>query len=638
MSRYKLYVIFIFVWTVTGCQHTYQNNSSAEFTKNPVESSHAQTPPSIAEGSGTDKTNNSKQIISSNKSTTVIPEEQNSLLAHNNLNYSKNNNLVLEKNTKTGSLVDDKNQNQEKQMSVSTLTPQEHIDQALEFCNFAQQMWEKGQMEEALINLDSAYDSILEIDSQIYPEFNQQKEDIRYLISKRNLEIYASRQIVVNGKHDEIPIILNKYVNDEIKRLTGPESKFFGRALGRSEKYRPYIIEQLRKAGLPEELSWLPLIESGFKIRALSHARALGLWQFIPSTGYKFGLSRNYYIDERLDPEKATKAAIDYLIELHKLFGDWTTALAAYNCGEYRVLKIIRRQKINYLDNFWDLFQNLPRETSRYVPRFLATLHIINNLDKYNIKVTNPLSPVKYKTCEIKKQVHLKDIAKEIDVSPEILKDLNPELRYALLPPETYQLRIPEEKVQLFLSKIDKIKTTNSSPPRYVYHRVRKGDTISAIARKYRTTIRAISNANRINRRHTIIAGKILKVPSKYNSNTENKKITKYKIKPGNPLKYTVRRGDNLWFIARKFNTTTKTIMNANKLRSTTLSIGQKLNITSENQLRIAAKNTSTYLVRSGDSPFLIAKRHNMNLNRFLALNRLNKRSTIFPGQKLIVE
>ena len=214
----------------------------------------------------------------------------------------------------------------------------------------------KGKLEEALTSLDSAYYSILEIDLQTNPQLNQQKEDIRYLISKRILEIYASRQIVVNGQHNEIPIILNKYVEKEIKRFTGPERKFFVQSLERSQLYRPFIVAELKKAGLPEDLSWLPLVESGFKIRALSKARALGLWQFIPSTGYKFGLSRNYYIDERLDPEKATGAAIAYLKELHNLFGDWTTALAAYNCGESRVLRTIRKQKMNYLDNFLGSF------------------------------------------------------------------------------------------------------------------------------------------------------------------------------------------------------------------------------------------------------------------------------------------
>jgi len=525
----------------------------------------------------------------------------------------------------------------DKQGPVSELTDQEKIDQALELCDYAQQMWEKGNIDEALTSLDSAYSNILDIDSEITSELNQQKEDIRYLISKRILEIYASRQILVNGQHNEIPITLNKHVQDEIKRLTGPERKFFIQSLERSEKFRPFILSELKKAGLPEEISWLPLIESGFKIRALSSARALGLWQFIPSTGYKFGLTRNYYIDERLDPQKSTIAAISYLKELHNLFGDWTTALAAYNCGEGRVLSTIRKQSINYLDNFWDLYQNLPRETARYVPRFLATLHIMSNLDKYNIKIGVPLLPIAFKTYEIKKQIRLKDIAKEIGVKEAVLKDLNPELRYGLLPPEAYQLKIPEDKSHIFLSTIDKIKTFHSPPPMVVYHRVRRGDTLSGLAKRYQTSIRAISTANHIHKSQRIIAGKILKIPSRSKAANSHADVSK-PVGPGQSHIYRVKSGDNLWNIARKFDTTTKNIMAANKLSSTALSIGQCLNIISEKQLEIAKRGASTYKVRSGDSPFIIAKKYNMSLNRLLALNHLNKKSKIFPGQKLIVE
>jgi len=618
MFKTKLAIILMLFWITTSCQHSYNQNTSDQYVKKQIISSTV-----LKSDTTSDRPDSNKKALIINSH-----EERNDAIDSITISDSS-----LQNSTEINSLPP----GQEKENQDSELTVQEKIDQALELCKYAQQMWEEGKLEEAVTNLDSAYYSILEIDSEIYPEFNQQKEDIRYLISKRILEIYASRQIVLNGHHNEIPDIQNKYVQREIKKLTGPERKFFIQSLERSARYRPFIVSELKKAGLPEDLSWLPLIESGFKIRALSPARALGLWQFIPSTGYKFGLSRNYYIDERLDPQKATRAAISYLKELHNLFGDWTTVLAAYNCGESRVLRIIRKQRINYLDNFWDLYQNLPRETSRYVPRFLATLHIIKNLDKYNIKIDTPLLPIAFKTYEIKKQVRLKDIAKEIGVTAAVLKNLNPELRYALLPPEPYRLKIPEDKTQIFLSKIDKIKTTYSPPPMIVYHRVRRGDTLSGIAEKYKTSIRAISVANHINKSHTIIAGKVLKIPSRA-SRAKINTVASQPLSPGQSLTYTVRRGDNLWNIARKFGTTTKNIMASNRLPSTKLSIGQTLYITSKKQLKIAKKRTSTYKVRSGDSPFTIAKKYNMRLNRLLVLNRLTKRSKIFPGQKLIVE
>jgi len=525
----------------------------------------------------------------------------------------------------------------------SDLFAQQKIDEALELCNSAQEMWEAGKIEDALSNLDDAYASIMEIETETYPEFYQQKEDVRFLISKRILEIYASRQTVANGTHNEIPLIMNNFVQDEINSLTGPERGFFIQALERSQRYRPYIISELKKAGLPEEISWLPLIESGFKLRALSSARALGLWQFIPSTGYKFGLNRDHYIDERMDPEKATLAAISYLKELHGLFGDWTTALAAYNCGEGRVLGTIRTQKINYLDNFWDLYQKLPRETARYVPRFLATLHIINNPQKYNITLAQPLAPIAFRSCEITNQVRLSDIAEEIGVDESILMELNPELRYAMLPDETYQLRVPEEKADLFLSKADSIKSTYSPPPpksSYVSHRVRKKETLFSIAEKYKTTPDAIMAVNNLGKDRKLSAGRTLKIPCDSDDKDSLKTATRT-VKPEKAKalqKYTVQRGDNLFAIAEKFNTTTKSIMAANKMAGTTLTVGQNLTITSGKQVSPPKETVTRYKVRNGDSPASIAKKYKISVDKLLALNHLSKKSKIFPGQDLIVQ
>ncbi len=518
---------------------------------------------------------------------------------------------------------------------------QEKIDRALDLCSHAQTFWEKGDFDQALSSLDDAYSLILEVPAQgqgtEQSGLDQQKDDVRFLISKRILEIYASRQVTTTGHYDEIPLVLNEHVQAEIKRLTGRERQFFIRSLERSFRYRPYIVEALKKEGLPEEISWLPLIESGFKIKALSSARALGLWQFIPSTGYKFGLSRNRYVDERMDPEKATKAAISYLKELHSLFGDWTTALAAYNCGEGRVLKLIRRQKINYLDNFWDLYLQLPLETARYVPRFLATVHIVKNLEKYGISVQKPLAPIAYEVFEVNKKLRLADISKAAGIPLSALKELNPELRYATLPPEKYQLRVPREKATGFLASIESLKPTAYEPgPAYVYHRVRKGETLSSIARKCNSSVRSIARANKIRSTSRIYVGKLLKVPTRYRKNSRSS-VPAYstaRISRGQKIRYRVKKGDNLWSIARRMGTTPKQIMKDNALANTSLRIGQ--------MLTIGGSGTGTaskiYRVQSGDSPFLIAKKHNMTLNRLLSLNRLSKRSKIYPGQPLKVE
>jgi membrane-bound lytic murein transglycosylase D len=282
----------------------------------------------------------------------------------------------------------------------------------------------------------------------------------------------------------------------------------------------------LIKEGLPQELSWLPLVESGFIVKALSKQRALGLWQFIPSTGYKFGLSRNQYIDERLNPEKSTRAAISYLKELHSLFGDWSTVLAAYNCGETRVLRVIRNQKINYLDNFWDLYAQLPQETARYVPKFLATLHIVNNLGKYGLEEIKIDSPIKFEPFAVTKLNHINDIAKITGIDRKTLAALNPELRRDIVPGENYVLNIPEGKKQMLLKNIDKILRLNPARVDFLKHRVESGETLTLIARRYSTSVDNIMLANNLDHANHIVSGKILNIPYQIKTSGQSKMVT----------------------------------------------------------------------------------------------------------------
>lgn len=513
------------------------------------------------------------------------------------------------------------------------------LDEALDYCELAQSFWQKGELENALEALDNAYSLIVGVDTKQDVKLIQQKEDLRFLISRRILEIYASRNIVVNGHYDEIPLELNAHVEKELKRFTGYEKDFFIQSYARSGRYRPYIMEALRKAGLPEELAWLPLIESGFKVTALSRARALGLWQFIPSTGYKFGLMRNRYIDERIDFIKATDAAITYLKELHSIFGDWATVLAAYNCGEGRVLKVIRTQNVNYLDNFWDLYQRLPLETARYVPRFFATLHIVKNPEKYGFKNLSADPPLEFDTVAINRQVHLKDVAKSMETSLKDLKALNPELRYSLVPPESYTLRVPKGTQDDLLAKLETIPTSKLPQRAYVYHRVRSGQTLSTIARRYRTSVRAIMRANNMRSSHYIRAGKRLKIPQRgYTFSRRKTRATERVPVPTSGTHY-VRKGDSLWIIAKRYGTTVQKIRKLNQLSSNHLYIGQPLKIPGFKPEPLpTTSQLSTYKVQRGDSPYTIALKHNMALERLLRINRLTPRSKIYPGQKLFIE
>ncbi len=388
------------------------------------------------------------------------------------------------------------------------------LNRAISSCTKAQDYRTEGDFSAALDALDNAYSIILRINTRQAPELSQQKENLRYMISKRILEIHTSRSNAVIGSHGAIPLIMNGRVMTEIKLLTrGGKRSFFYTAFKRSGRYRSQIAQTLKAAELPVELSWLPLIESGFRQNALSHARALGLWQFIPSTGYKFGLSRDNYIDERLDPIKSTRSAAAYLTELHGLFGDWSTALAAYNCGEKTVLRLIREQNISYLDNFWDLYDRLPDETQRYVARFIATLHIVNNPKKYGLDALVLDDPNEYDTVSISRHVSLRDISIKIGTSEKTMKYLNPELRYGILPKKTYSLRVPKNTKHLLLTRLSSIPISPSLAGDFIYHRVRSGETLSSIAKNYRTSMTNIALINNINKSGYIVVGKVLKIP-----------------------------------------------------------------------------------------------------------------------------
>ncbi|MEA2014781.1 MAG: LysM peptidoglycan-binding domain-containing protein [Thermodesulfobacteriota bacterium] len=510
---------------------------------------------------------------------------------------------------------------------------QEIMDEALDFLNQAQLLWEKGEIENALKLLDETYSLLLDVNGD--QEISWQKDDIRVMTAKKIVAIYASRSNVAVGYQSEIPFVMNKDVEKAVQRFQRGERNFFISSFRRSGSYRPMILKQLKEAGLPEELSWLPLVESGFKIRALSSARALGLWQIIPSTGYMYGLKRDHWIDERMDPEKSTKAAIAYLKELHGIFGDWLTALAAYNCGEGRVLRVISRQKMNYLDNFWDLYRQLPSETSNYVPRFLATLHIIKDPEKYGMDLKQEQEkPVSFGVVKVEKSVNLKDVAKELHISNERLNFLNSELRYKTTP-ETYDLKIPsgmQKKFALVVGKIPKAKRPGGA--KYIRYKVKKGDTLSVLAERYKSSVNSIVAANHLSGKHRIWAGKWLKIPSR--NYVYFNKPRKSALKEGNVATYRVKKGDSLWLLANRFGTTVSEIKRLNGFQRNNLRIGQVIRIRSSS-VGGNAVSAKICVVKRGDTLSGIALKNRIDLDKLLKLNNFNENTTLYPRQKVIV-
>ncbi len=557
---------------------------------------------------------------------------------------------------------------------------QDIMEEALQLLSESHDYWIRGDVESAIEMLDQAYALILDTDGD--PEIARQKDDLRLLISKRILAIYSAMQSTAKGKRGEIPIIMNADVEKEIRSFQTGERDFFIASYQRSGLYRPFIVSELKRLGLPEELSWLPLVESGYKIKALSTARALGLWQFIPSTGYKYGLERDQWVDERMDPEKSTRAAISYLTDLHGMFGDWLTVLAAYNCGEGRVLREISRQRINYLDRFWDLYHQLPYETARYVPRFLATLHIVRDPKKYGMDLGVPMKDQSrgqgYETVKTNKSMRLQDIAVHLNVPEDVLYQLNPELRYMITPDKEYLLKVPPEAVERFAAVAEAIPHWQQLPPAprsrpvVIVHRVKRGESLGSIAGKYRTTTKAIRSCNHLGAKKNITVGQYLSIPIQV-GRAERRDTYRTAEREGkrsgggeSVVRYRVKKGDTLSSVAAKNGTSVAAIKEANRMKGDTLKEGQVLKIVNaargsvpdssrggkaagkSGQVTKGAKakkspagggKEKTYTVRKGDSLFRIAKTHDMEISRLRALNNLTGgKDRLREGQVLILE
>jgi membrane-bound lytic murein transglycosylase D len=525
------------------------------------------------------------------------------------------------------------------------------MEEALALLEESQESWKRGELENALDLLDRAYALIIETNGD--PGVARQKDDLRLLISKRILAVYSARQTVTVGKRSEIPLIMNADVEKEIRSFLGFERNFFISSYHRSGLYRPMIVRELKKAGLPEELSWLPLVESGFKVSALSHARALGPWQFIPSTGYKYGLNRDEWIDERMDPEKSTRAAISYLKDLHDMFGDWLTVLAAYNCGEGRVLRVISSQHLNYLDRFWDLYHILPYETARYVPRFLATLHIVKNPAKFGIDLGEPLAAqMPYGTVEANKIMRLEDIAAALDIPEEPLRSLNPELRHRMTPDRAYPLKVPSEVTNQFLKVADNIQqwekprlTRASARSGVTRHRVKRGETPRSIAHRYDLSVSSLMAYNGLPANRRLRVGQRLNVPPQRVSVTRAATAGQPVARNVQSTSYKVQKGDTLSSVAKQFNIPLAELRKLNHFKGDLLQVGRVIKVGAQGAAAGAAaeppaegRERAVYTVQKGDTLGKISRTNNISMTRLISLNNLKKPNDISPGQVLVLQ
>lgn len=403
----------------------------------------------------------------------------------------------------------------------------------------------------------------------------------------------------------EVPLNFNQRVMAFVDYFSIRNREYTKDIVRKKELFFPIFSEALKKHNLPDELKYLSIVESGLRPNAISRANAVGLWQFISSTGKMYGLSNNWYIDERMDPYEATDAACRHLKDLYRMFGRWELALAAYNCGPGNVRKAIRRS--GYKKDFWEVYRYLPRETRSYVPQFVAITYLFNHLELHNFLEEPEHFQPEWDTIMISQYFHLETFSNQIDACVEDMLKLNPQIKRGALPEGTknFALKIPanwkEEVVanrtHLYdtASKVGKAQldylARNTPGSTYgrkrLVYRVRSGDVLGTIARKYHVRISDIKSWNRI--RGTMIrVGQRLNIWVLPNYNEQTKKLytvdlpeavlneDKIVAKDGQQI-YKVQSGDSLWSISKKKNTTIEKLKSANKLASNTIKPGQSL-------------------------------------------------------------
>ena len=433
-------------------------------------------------------------------------------------------------------------------------------------------------------------------------------------------------------KDDSIPFLKKKNTRRMqfwVHYFTEKDRERFQRFIRNGEEYRHHIEEIFESYGLPKELYFVGLIESGYNLKARSHASAVGPWQFIRATGRRYGLRVSSDIDERRDLFKATHAAARYLKDLHNVFSSWELALSAYNAGEYGILRRIMKYKTR---DYYELSRKkyLPSETINYVPKVLAAMHILRNADAYGFKIPQKKQRFFDNTelKPVKRNLSLYKLSKNLKIPVNVLRQLNPALRRNRTPrfySGMFHLRVPREIGSLLEAptfretRKDIIRRTAESS----YHRVRRGETLLRLARKYGTSAGQLARLNNLRSwRSKLRIGQRLLIEG------EPLKIAKRK-KKHRPIVYRVRPGDNLSTLAKLFRIRASQIKRANRLRSGRIYAGQKLVLPNTKK--------GVYTVRRGDHLSKIARKFNQPMAAIIKLNKL-KRKTIYPGQKIIVD
>ncbi len=444
---------------------------------------------------------------------------------------------------------------------------------------------------------------------------------------------------LVDPAEFDIPVVVNADVIRWMEYFTGRGRKYYTRWLARSTKYRPMMYEKLDAAGLPRDLVYLSMIESGYATHAYSRAAAVGLWQFITPTAREWGMRVDWWVDERRDPEMATDAAVAFLGHLNKKFGHWYLAWAAYNGGPGRVSRAV---KTHGTKDFWTLVEKnaFPSETDNYVPKLIAAAIIGHHPERYGFTDIEYQDRLQMDTIEVGPSFGVDVLARCAGVSVEEFQAMNPHIRRFALPPDgkTHTVNVPHGTAKKALAAISKVPPSERIT--FQQHKVRKGETLGRIAQKYGVSQSEVQRINKISNPNRIYVGMELVIPApgmkgmpvappKALASTAGGSPKKATTPKAKKVSHVVRKGEALSAIAARYGAKTSDVMRWNGIQNANkIYVGQKL------VLYEKASNWSTYTVRKGDNLSLIAKRNGCSVSDLQSWNNL-KSSHIYAGQKL---
>ena len=372
-----------------------------------------------------------------------------------------------------------------------------------------------------------------------------------------------------------IPIPEHRTINSAVRLFSVDMKDSIQTSLIRSARYKNLIDKALTEHKLPKGLAYLPVIESAYLPTLTSRAGAYGIWQFMPDTAREYGLRVDWWMDERADPERSTRAAAAYLKDLHRMFDDWALALAAYNCGPGRVRRTLNEAGAT---TFWELLDNelLPKETRGYVPTFFATLLIASDPETYGFEL-GKARDLDVKHVDVRGPVSLTYIAEAIGVDEDLLKELNPALRRGVVPPGRAAVRVPEKHAETLLARADTLRDEDAYV-RYCRFTLRDGDTVKKLALKIGTKPETILAMNNLDENDRVRAGKAIYLPVRARELTA--------LLSQSDSFYAVKKGDTLFSIAKKNDLSVAELRDLNDLsKNAKLRIGQKLRVSAPRAL-----------------------------------------------------